>query len=158
MKTPYVLAICVAVLCASCSDDKDPGHHHPGYFTYKGQEYPLDKGFVNITCAISDENETFWHHDVMLFPSAAQITTQCVGFQIEGSGSGLVFGLDTKSPTLLNDGTYNPADAMKPNALRLGYFTLYDFKTPTWVSKGTENGSVTILKEGDEYSIDSRSL
>jgi hypothetical protein len=89
----------------------------------------------------------------MFFPAEASVTTQCTGFFVDGSGDAIVFGLDSRTRNGLTEGTYRPADAMKPDNLRLSSATYYDFAESTWVSKGMEGGSVSVAKTGDEYSI-----
>jgi hypothetical protein len=155
MKRTFALAliVCLSIVLLNCKDDEDPALNTPGSFTYKGKEYPLVNGYLNITCSISDEAEEFWHHDLMFFPAEASVTTQCSSFFVDGSGDAIVFGLDSRMQSGLTEGTYTPPDAMKPDNLKLGSALYYDFAESTWVSKGTEGGCVTVSKTGDEYSI-----
>jgi hypothetical protein len=149
------LQICACFILLNCEEKKDdPAMQTKSSFELKGKTYPLQNGYLNIKCSISDPSATFWRHDLIFFPSTTIFTPQCIGFSLAGSGDGIVFSVDSKSPTELTEGTYLAPDPMHPDDLRIASAICYKFAQTPGASMGIENMVLNVSRtQGRAYSI-----
>ena len=154
MKTKnLLLPIVITLLLISCKKDSKPDSGtSSSKFTYDGQEYSLDKGYI--------------HHDVdkrfivSFFSSSVSVMASDGVLNADGPGAGILLTLDSTTPTELSAGTYKWPAQTTPDAAMIAFAQMGRSNEVTnTISGGFRDaaygvGSVTVTKPNQEYTIE----
>jgi hypothetical protein len=154
MKTKNLLsAIVIILLFISCKKNSDQSSiTTSSKFTYDGNEYSLDKGYIH-----PDVGTRF---DVSFFSSSVSVMASAGLLVLNGPGAGFLLTLDSTTPTELVTGTYKWPSQTTPGSPMIAFAQMGRSNEITnTISGGFRDaeygtGSVTVSKSGQEYTIE----
>lgn len=137
----------------SCKDD-DP--EITNKFTYNGEVYPLEKGYIYQGYVA----EGPWPYSIQLFSSGVTLTSNGgPGYFLSGLGNGLSISLSSPSEAPITSGLYQWPVNTTPGSPAIDGGYAYILPASATGMAGLEKGfdygygTVTISKNGEEYFI-----
>jgi len=150
MKINLTLLISFTILFTAC--EKDTDSESKNYLNASGEMYEIVQGALDIVGGASNYDDTIL--ELRFVSSGIDITRNESGKQtFSGSGAMIYFSTSSLTSELMSFYSCSKTEHVSIGTFIGSYSLDYDFETETGVVEKITDGSITVVKGGNEYEI-----